>query len=68
MDSSSLTHRGADIKVTWLSDDSQRLSLQTNQSLQRSTLVSDMFHTLYLAVLFVAIYAPCEGLWPRLSS
>lgn len=40
------TQRDNDIKVTWLSDDSQHLSQQTNQSLQRSALVLDLFYTL----------------------
>lgn len=55
-----LKHRtpDADIKVTWLCDDSQLLSLQTNQSLQRSTLVLDVFYALSLAVMFVNI---CVG-------
>lgn len=44
------------IKVTWLCDDSQCLSLQTNQSLQRSTLVLDIFfYGLSLAVMSVKI-------------
>lgn len=47
--------RDTDIKVTWLYDDSQRLSLQTNQSLQRSTLVLGIFYALSLAVVFVKI-------------
>lgn len=44
--------RDTDIKVTWLCDDSQRLSPRTNQSLQRSTLVLDISYALSLAVMF----------------
>lgn len=50
-----------DIKVTWVCDDSQRLSLQTNQSLQRSTLVFGIFYTLSLAVMFVKICVRNSG-------
>lgn len=42
----------SDIKVTWLSDDSQHLSQQTNSSLQRSALVLDIFYTLSFPICF----------------
>lgn len=53
-----------DIKVTWLCDDAQLLSLQTNQSLQRSTSISDIFYALSLAGICKNL---CEEWWASLS-
>lgn len=47
-----LTMRDNDIKVTWLTGDNQHLSLQTNSSLQRSTLILDLFYTLSPLICF----------------
>lgn len=50
-----------DRKVTWLCDDSQLLSLRTNQSLQRATLILDLFYALPLAGMFVGICVRNSG-------